>query len=149
MDLISKFTREITLLNLSFKQFVQGKLREHGIDLTFEMMQILYCLWNNDGLNQQEIAHITAKEKASMTKLLDNLSKRGLLYRQEGYDRRNKLIFLTPEGKALKKTVQPWIKTLHQTAKNNVNPDHLEELVSVMEKIRLNLSRAGNKPSNE
>lgn len=139
MDLISKFTKEITLLNLAFKQFFQTKLREHNIDLTFEMMQILYCLWENDGVNQQEIANITAKDKASMTNLLDNLTKRNLVYRQEGIDRRNKLIFLTPEGKALKKKINPWIKSLHQTAKSNVNPQHLEELVMVMEKIRTNL----------
>jgi DNA-binding MarR family transcriptional regulator len=139
MDLISKFTKEITLLNLAFKQFFQTKLREHNIDLTFEMMQILYCLWDNDGVNQQEIANITAKDKASMTNLLDNLTKRNMVYRQEGTDRRNKLIFLTPEGKALKKKISPWIKSLHQTAKNNVNPQHLEELVTVMEKIRTNL----------
>jgi DNA-binding MarR family transcriptional regulator len=140
MDLISKFTKEITLVNLAFKQFLQGKLREHQIDLTFEMMQILYCLWSKDGVNQQEIANSTAKDKASMTNLLDNLVKRNLVFRQEGSDRRNKLIFLTPEGKAMKKKVQPWIKALHQTAKNNVDPLHLEELVTVMEKIRLNLS---------
>lgn len=142
MDLISKFTKEITLVNLAIKQFIQAKMRENNIDLTFEMIQILYSLWNKDGVNQQELANITAKDKASMTNLLDNLTKRNLVLRKEGTDRRNKIIFLTPEGKAIKKQVQPWIKVLHQTAKNNVNPAHLEELTCVMEKIRLNLSTA-------
>lgn len=140
MDLISKFTKEITLVNLAFKQFLQGKLREHNIDLTFEMMQILYTLWQKDGVNQQELANSTAKDKASMTNLLDNLVKRNLVLRQEGADRRNKIIFLTREGKDMKKKIQPWIKSLHQTAKNNVDPQHLEELVNVMAKIRRNLS---------
>lgn len=140
MDLISKFTKEITLVNLAIKQFIQAKLRENNIDLTFEMMQILYSLWSKDGINQQELANITAKDKASMTNLLDNLTKRNLVLRKEGADRRNKIIFLTPEGKAIKKQVKPWIKALHQTAKSNVNPAHLVELTSVIEKIRLNLS---------
>lgn len=140
MDLISKFTKEITLVNLAFKQFLQDKLREHQIDLTFEMIQILYSLWGKDGVNQQEIANNTAKDKASITNLLNNLVKRNLVFRQEGSDRRNKLIFLTPEGKDMKKKVQPWIKALHQTAKNNVDPLHLVDLVRVIKKIRLNLS---------
>ena len=142
MDLISKFTKEITLVNLAFKQFLQSKLREHNIDLTFEMMQILYCLWNKDGINQQEIANITAKDKASVTYVLDNLVKRNLVYRQEGADRRNKIIFLTPEGKTMKKKVQPWIKSLNNTAKNNVPLEKLEELIGVMSTIRENLSEA-------
>lgn len=141
MDLIAKFTKEITLVNLAFKQFLQGKLREHNIDLTFEMMQVLYHLWNRDGINQQEIAMATAKDKASITYVLDNLVKRALVYRQEGADRRNKLIFLTTEGKNMKKKVQPWIKALNNTAKNDVAPEQLEELIGVMSKIRKNLAK--------
>lgn len=140
MDLISKFTKEITLVNLAFKQFLQSKLRENNIDLTFEMMQILYCLWNKDGVNQQEIANATAKDKASVTYVLDNLVKRNLVYRQEGEDRRNKIIFLTTEGKNIRKKVQPWIKALNNTAKNGVAQEKLEELIHVMAKIRKNLS---------
>lgn len=141
MDLISKFTKEITLVNLAFKQFLQGKLREHNIDLTFEMMQVLYYLWNKDGINQQEIAMATAKDKASITYVLDNLVKRALVYRQEGTDRRNKLIFLTEEGRQMKKKVQPWIKALNNTAKTNVAPEQLEELIGVMSQIRRNLEK--------
>ena len=139
MDLISKFTKEITLVNLAFKQFLQSKLREHNIDLTFEMMQILYCLWNKDGVNQQEIANVTAKDKASVTYVLDNLVKRKLVYRQEGTDRRNKIIYLTPEGKMMKKKVQPWIRALNNTAKKQVPQEQLEELIGIMGKIRKNL----------
>jgi len=140
MDLISKFTKEITLVNLAFKQFLQAKLRENNIDLTFEMMQILYCLWNKDGINQQEIANITAKDKASVTYVLDNLVKRDLVYRQEGVDRRNKIIYLTPGGKAMKKKVQPWIRALNHTAKQNVAMEQLEDLIGVMTRIRKNLN---------
>lgn len=140
MDLISKFTREITLVNLAFKQFLQCKLRENGIDLTFEMLQVLYRLWQEDGINQQEIAEATAKDKASMTYVLDNLAKRDLVYRQEGEDRRHKLVFLTQEGKNMKKKVQPWIKALHNKARQDVPDAYLEELIVMMGRIRNNLS---------
>ncbi len=69
-----------------------------------------------------EIANVTAKDKASVTYVLDNLVKRKLVYRQEGTDRRNKIIFLTNEGKMMKKKVQPWIRSLNNTAKNEVPP---------------------------
>lgn len=140
MDLISKFTKEITLVNLAFKQFLQGKLREHNIDLTFEMMQLLYCLWGRDGINQQELANMTAKDKASVTYVLDNLVKRGLIYRREGADRRNKLIYLTKEGQRMQELVQPWIDSLNDTAKKGVATESLEQLTTVMQQIRQNLS---------
>jgi DNA-binding MarR family transcriptional regulator len=141
MDIVSKFTKEITLVNLAIKQFLQCKLRENNIDLTFEMLQVLHCLWKKNGINQQEIANLTAKDKASVTYVLDNLVKRNYIYRQEGEDRRNKIIFLTPEGKGMKKQIDPWIKALNNTSKKGVSLDKLEELVVVMEKVRKNLAK--------
>ena len=140
MDIISKFIKEITLVNLGFKQYLQSRLRESNIDLTFEMLQVLHSLWQKDGVNQQELADTTAKDKASMTYVIDNLVKRNLVYRQEGADRRNKVVFLTPEGKAIKKQIQPWIKSLNSAVSYNVPVAQLEELVQAMQKIRKNLS---------
>lgn len=140
MDIISKFIKEITLVNLGFKQYLQSRLRESNIDLTFEMLQVLHSLWQKDGVNQQELADTTAKDKASMTYVIDNLVKRNLVYRQEGVDRRNKVVFLTPEGKAIKKQIQPWIKSLNSAVSYNVPIAQLEELVLAMQKIRKNLS---------
>ena len=142
MDIVSKFTKEITLVNLAIKQFLQSKLRENNIDLTFEMLQVLYCLWKKNGINQQEIANLTAKDKASVTYVLDNLVKRNYIYRQEGEDRRNKIIFLTPEGRAMKKKIDPWIKALNNTSKKDVSLEKLEELVIVVGQIRKNLTKA-------
>lgn len=140
MDIISKFIKEITLVNLGFKQYLQSRLRESNIDLTFEMLQVLHSLWQKDGVNQQELADTTAKDKASMTYVIDNLVKRNLVYRQEGVDRRNNVVFLTPEGKAIKKQIQPWIKSLNSAVSYNVPVGQLEELVQAMQKIRKNLS---------
>lgn len=140
MDIISKFIKEITLVNLGFKQYLQSRLRESNIDLTFEMLQVLHSLWQKDGVNQQELADTTAKDKASMTYVIDNLVKRNLVYRQEGTDRRNKVIFLTPEGKAIKKQIQPWIRSLNSAVSYNVPVAQLEELVQAMQKIRKNLA---------
>jgi len=139
-DIISQLTKEITLFNLTVKQYLQARLRENDIDLTFEMLQILYFLWKKDGINQQEIANATAKDKASVTYVLDNLVKRALIYRQEGEDRRNKLIYLTREGKFLKRKIQPWIDEMQLTAGKNITNNDAEHLISIIEKIRNNLS---------
>lgn len=103
------------------RQFLQKKFRENNIDLTYEMHQIMACLWKSDGLRQQDLADKTLKDKASLTCLINNLSKRKLVGRYEDTnDRRSKLIFLTAEGKALGKKVEPWVAELFSMLSKNV-----------------------------
>lgn len=139
-DSIAAFTRQMTALNITMKQYLQLKLRQNNFDLTFEMLQVLNCLWQTDGINQQEIANKTVKEKASMTYLIDNLVKRGLVYRQEdATDRRNKLIFLTKEGKALETAIQPWVQEMYRIAGKDVNVDIIKKTFDELERMQQNL----------
>lgn len=137
---IIEFTRKIASVNIAYRQFIQGKFKEHDVDLTFEMLQVLACLWNQDGINQQEIANLTVKDKASMTYLIDNLTKRDLVYRQEDEnDRRNKLIHLTPKGKATKTDVQPFIDEMYAAAGKGLDINELERCMSLLQKLEQNL----------
>jgi hypothetical protein len=40
----------------SVKEHIQVKIREHSTNLSFEMAEVLGYLWQNDGINQQEIS---------------------------------------------------------------------------------------------
>ena len=66
------------------------------------MLQVMNCLWNKQGISQQSLAEKTAKDKACLTNLINNLEKKNWVIRKEGpSDRRNRLIFLTPQGEEL------------------------------------------------
>lgn len=79
-------------LYLHFSQ----KVKEYKLDVTMEMLEVLYVLWNKDNVNQQEIVDKTNRNKASLTSLIDNLTNRGLVERKpDPTDRRNNLIVLT------------------------------------------------------
>ena len=139
-EVTTEFTREVSRINLTFKQFIQLKLRQNNFDLTFEMLQILALLWRKDGINQQEIADRTVKEKASMTYLLDNLSKRKLVVRKEDeQDRRNKLIFLTAKGADLKDKIEPWVIEMYLLASINIPIDKIAICIDVLTAMRKNL----------
>jgi len=100
----------------------------------------MYCLWNNDTINQQEIANVTIKDKASMTYLIDNLTKRGLVTRLEDTnDRRNKLVLLTEEGKLLRTKIQPVMDEMHEVSGKNIDAAKLKEFMAVLDKIEENL----------
>ncbi len=138
--MVQDFTRGMFMLHTAFRQFIQNKLREHQVNLTFEMLQVLACLWDRDGINQQEIANITVKDKASMTYLIDNLAKRDLVYRLEDCnDRRNNLIHLTREGIALKKKIQPFLDEMYSAAGKGIEHTTLQQCTAVLAQMEKNL----------
>ena len=123
-----------------FKTFLRNKFRDSGLNLTFEMLQVLSHLWEKQGVNQQEIANLLHKDKASVTYLIDNLSKRKLVQRSEdAVDRRNKLITLTAQGLALKKTIRPWIDELFTIASKDLTKETLRYGILLFEKMHSNL----------
>ncbi len=124
------------------RQFLQKKFKENNIDLTYEMHQIMACLWKKDGINQQELADLTLKDKASMTYLIDNLTKRELVKRTEDpIDRRSKLIYLTARGKQLGKKVEPWVAELFSIAGRDIEIKAIREYIRAVEKMRDNVRK--------
>ena len=134
------FIAAMHILQTEIKTFFREKLRQSNLDLTFEMLQVLNHLWVQQGVNQQEIANLLHKDKASVTYLIDNLSKRGLVQRSEdSVDRRNRLITLTAQGLALKKVIRPWIDELFTIAGRNLTRDSLKAGVLLFGTMRKNL----------
>jgi DNA-binding MarR family transcriptional regulator len=122
------------------RQRIQIKIKEHGINITFEMLEVMGCLWKKDGINQQEIADLTLRDKSSMTYLLDNLVKRKLVKRvEDDDDRRNKLIYLTREGKELRGQLHPWVAEVYGMASEGVDIDSLQNSLRVLNEMINNL----------
>ena len=134
------FTHLLFELRDQLRQFMQKKFRENNIDLTYEMHQIMNCLWKKDGVNQQELANLTLKDKASMTYLIDNLTKRALVKRTEDpTDRRSKLIYLTPRGKQLGKKVEPLVSEGFSIASRDIDIRDIQKYIGAVEKMRDNV----------
>jgi DNA-binding MarR family transcriptional regulator len=140
-DVSLSFGRSINELRMAFRKHMQGKIRSLEMHLTFEMLEVMICLWRQDGVNQQVIADITLRDKSAMTYLVDNLMKRKMIRREEdARDRRNKLIFLTPEGKQLQETLQPWVSEMYDRATANIAADTLVLGKDIIERMIRNLS---------
>jgi DNA-binding MarR family transcriptional regulator len=89
--------------NHASKKFDQ-RLKEKG--LTLALWPTLMCLWEKEGINQREIAQMSKVESSTTTRTIDKLETLGLVERQPDPDsRRSFKIYLTEEGRALKKEV--------------------------------------------
>lgn len=139
--------RELSLKILStrmaFRQSIQRVLKRNNVEMTFEMLQIMHRLWRTEGVSQQFLAENTAKDKACMTNLINNLEKKDWVFRKEDpSDKRNRLIFLTDEGRKMADEVLPLINGIYtritekmtarqiQTALN-----HLSKLNNILDEI--------------
>ena len=82
---------------------LQRNLKLAKLNITSEQWTILYHLWQEEGLTQQELANLTFRDKPSITRLINNLEKISLVIRvNDKQDRRSNLIYLTKEGRKLK-----------------------------------------------
>src|SRR5829696_3931795 len=81
---------------------LQKKLNASGLNLTIEQWSVLYHLWKEDGKSQQELCNATFRDKPSITRLVDNLEKLGLVKRMPSEnDRRMNQIYLTKQAQKL------------------------------------------------
>jgi DNA-binding MarR family transcriptional regulator len=81
---------------------LQKKFNAAGLNLTIEQWSVLYHLWKQEGISQQELCNATFRDKPSITRLVDNLEKQNLVKRVPSEtDRRINLIYLTKQSQKL------------------------------------------------
>ena len=86
-------------------------LNAHGI--SFSQFRVLNCLWENDGMNQSEIADILHIKPSSLSTLISLLERKGFIVRTvDEVDTRSRRIFLTATGESLKAVSWKIIETL-------------------------------------
>jgi DNA-binding MarR family transcriptional regulator len=140
IELARELGRSMAELRNHLRQYIQEKIKEHGISITFEMLEVMSFLWKKDGINQQEIADRTLRDKSSMTYLIDNLVKRDMVTRTEDEnDRRNKLIYLTAAGRGLQAQLNPWLDEVYEMATARMDVADLENSVAALDKMIGNL----------
>lgn len=90
-------------VSMAINRMMYRNFRREGLDITPEQWTVLAFLWKEDGVTQQTLCNSTFKDKPSMTRLIDNLTKQNLVYRNASTsDRRSNYIFLTELGRSIK-----------------------------------------------
>ena len=132
MRLMKKVAVYINILNCSLIKYFAKELSRNDINLTPEQYLVMDVLWDAETLSQQAIADIIQKDKNSVTKFIDSLEKKGLVYRTiNKKDRRINDIVVTEEGMKLKvPTTEVAINLMR-----NVLKDIKEEDLMVFDKV--------------
>ncbi|MBN8836773.1 MAG: MarR family transcriptional regulator [Sphingobacteriia bacterium] len=120
---------------------MQKNFRDAGLDITIEQWSVLYHLWKEDGLSQQDLCNRTFRDKPSITRLIDNLEKLKLVKRTTSkYDKRKNQIYLTDSAKDLQQhTIDLANKTMDE-ALVGIAKDEIETVKIVLQKVYDNLN---------
>ena len=115
---------------------LQKNFRNAGLEITIEQWSILYHLWKEDGLSQQELCTRTFRDKASITRLIDNIEKLGLVERIASKDdRRVNLVYLTDAAKPLQEATYHIANQTMNEALQGISKEEIEIVKSVFQRV--------------
>ena len=99
MNDIRELVTYLSRAERGYTKTLNRAFQQAGYDLSREQFELLQVLWEADNVNQQTISRKLQKDKYTVTKLLNTLTKRGFVQRKMGKeDRRNNFIVLTEKG---------------------------------------------------
>lgn len=119
---------------------LQKNFKQEGIEITIEQWSVLYHLWKQDGISQQELCNASFRDKPSITRLVDNLEKLKLVKRVGSpTDRRMNLIYVTEAARKLQDQTMGIAETTLNEALEGVSKDDIERAKSVLQQVYDNL----------
>lgn len=111
-------------------------------NLTSEQWSLLFALHHHAGVSQKELAELTGKDPANVTRILDQLERKGFVRREANPDdRRAFRMRNTPEGTEIAVALAPIEERFVEEAVAGIPQADLETFRAVLLAINANLER--------
>lgn len=122
------------------KQYSQAIFDRIGLNITTDQWVLLKIIHENAPLSQRELAKLSVRDPASITRTLDLLENKRHVYRKaiEG-NRRQYNIDLTQSGKTFVQDHLPLINQMREQSLNGFTKDEMEQLLSYLSRIQENM----------
>lgn len=116
--------------------------RARGIGVTRPQWQVLSLLSFNGGINQGGLAELLEVEPITLGRMIDRLQDAQMVERRpDPTDRRAWRLFLTEKGQKLLDELRPFAFETYEMALEGVSEDDRAAMMSVLARMRSNLSR--------
>lgn len=132
--------RTIGLAAHAMKLLMDKNLAAANLELRLEHIILLRTIYENEGMNQQEITFCMFRDKTAITRWIDYLEKKNLVLRvPDKHNRRQNMIFLTNEAKELFPKFLEVAKLSEKEAIEGIAAKDVQVCKKVLKKIRGNL----------
>lgn len=124
--------------------YITDVFHKNQIQLTKQQWIVLKILFENSQkkIIQNDLAFITNRNKASLTRLINSMEKNNLLKRiPSENDCRKNLITLTPTGTNLFLKTEPILLKSIDKIQNNISNEEMEFFKNLINKIQTNLKK--------
>lgn len=123
------------------KQYAQQKFKEYKFNVTVDQWLVMKHLHENGEMKQNALAEILFKDNPTVTRIIDLLSKKGLVVRKlHPSDRRCFLVGLTKQGTAKVAQMKPKIRDIRLKAWEGLSKSDFTHFQKVLNTIYNNLS---------
>ena len=110
-----------------------------GFDITAQQWHALNRLWQEDGLQQSDLAKKIYKDYSFTTRLVDDLEKKNLVYREKDpLDRRANRVYLTEDSKKCKYPIIQFYLEMSEKLCSNISKEELSEFNKICKKLIVN-----------
>src|SRR6266567_1846571 len=121
---------------------INAELSQHGYPITSEQFSFLVQLWDQNGLPQGVLAEKTSKDKTTMARLAAGLESLGLIVRLPSPgDARERLVFLTDNGKGMMEEVTALVRGVLTEAQQGIDEAELEICREVLRRACRNIQK--------
>ncbi len=109
---------------------------EKGFEVTPEQYLVLTLLIENGELYQRQIAEITMKDRANVSRIIKILEEKGLIEKVEAANGRKIFkILVTDKGRELREKIHPTTLEIRRILTNNISEEELITTMNTLKKI--------------
>lgn len=120
--------------------FMGDKLKQQGLNISMEQAIILKILHEEDGRPQNDMALVTNRHKATLTRLLDTMEKNHLVVRiPDKEDKRVKRIYLTKLGRQYFTAMGKVFEEAANEVQKGLTKTEIKTLISILKKVQGNI----------
>jgi DNA-binding MarR family transcriptional regulator len=119
---------------------INEKLAKEGFTLTREQWVVLARLYYADNMVQSELANITERDKTTLTRLLNNMEKKGYLQREiASTDKRRRMVSLTTKGRQCFEDSMPVMNDIIERLHKGFSDSEIQTAIQLIIKFKENI----------
>lgn len=126
--------------------FLSDVILQHELNITVEQWVFLKVVSESPApVIQNDLALITQRNKASLTRLLTTLEKKGFIFRKTlEQDSRKKYVFISEKGTELFNNTRPFFIAAMQKIQSGISDAELDQFFKIITQIQYNIQLHSN-----